>query len=140
MTGIANDKLRLYGLQFHPEVDLTVNGKAMLRSFLFDVAGLTPNFTMESREAACIRYIREKVGTNKVLVSRLNFFCRKCIINIITMHLNKMRLKCYYTNVFRMQYLSRNIFLLSPMYRFKKLEQCLLFCYLMKITKRLILT
>lgn len=77
VTGIANDKLRLYGLQFHPEVDLTVNGKAMLRSFLFDVAGLTPNFTMESREAACIRYIREKVGTNKVLVSKLKFFWLK---------------------------------------------------------------
>lgn len=38
------------------------------------------------------------------------------------MHLNKMRLNYYYTNVFRMQYLSRNIFPLSPMHRFKKLE------------------
>ncbi|XP_046672222.1 GMP synthase [glutamine-hydrolyzing] isoform X2 [Homalodisca vitripennis] len=68
ITGIANDKLRLYGLQFHPEVDLTTNGKAMLKSFLFDVASLTPNYTMESREAACIRYIKEAVGTNKVLL------------------------------------------------------------------------
>lgn len=74
VTGIANDKLRLYGLQFHPEVDMTVNGKAMLRSFLFDISGLTPNFTMESRETACIRYIRDKVGTNKVLVSKIYTF------------------------------------------------------------------
>lgn len=68
VAGIANDKLRLYGLQFHPEVDLTTNGKAILRSFLFDVAGLTANFTLESREKDCIKYLKEAVGTNKVLL------------------------------------------------------------------------
>ncbi|XP_039279535.1 GMP synthase [glutamine-hydrolyzing]-like [Nilaparvata lugens] len=68
IAGIANDKMRLYGLQFHPEVDLTKNGKSMLSSFLFDVAGLTANFTMQSREAECIKYIKDTVGTNKVLM------------------------------------------------------------------------
>ncbi|RZF38466.1 hypothetical protein LSTR_LSTR011956 [Laodelphax striatellus] len=68
IAGIGNDKMRLYGLQFHPEVDLTQNGKSMLSSFLFDVAGLTANFTMQSREAECIKYIKDTVGTNKVLM------------------------------------------------------------------------
>ncbi|XP_014276827.1 GMP synthase [glutamine-hydrolyzing] isoform X1 [Halyomorpha halys] len=68
IAGIANDKSRLYGLQFHPEVDLTTNGKAILHSFLFDVSGCTPNFTMKSREAECIKYIQEAVGKNKVLL------------------------------------------------------------------------
>ncbi|KAI4456164.1 gmp synthase-related [Holotrichia oblita] len=67
-AGISNEKLRLYGVQFHPEVDLTINGKAMLRNFLFDVAGLTGNYTMQGREADCIKYIKEAVGSNKVLV------------------------------------------------------------------------
>uniref|UniRef100_A0A1B6CTG3 GMP synthase (glutamine-hydrolyzing) n=2 Tax=Clastoptera arizonana TaxID=38151 RepID=A0A1B6CTG3_9HEMI len=68
ITGIASDKLRLYGLQFHPEVDLTENGKAMLQSFLFDIAGLRPGFTLESREEECIQYIKEAVGNNVVLL------------------------------------------------------------------------
>lgn len=67
-AGICNEKLRLYGVQFHPEVDLTLNGKAMLKNFLFDIAGLTGNYTMQGREAECIKYIKEIVGNNKVLV------------------------------------------------------------------------
>ncbi|BES89506.1 GMP synthase [Nesidiocoris tenuis] len=68
IAGIANDKLRLYGLQFHPEVNLTTHGKEMLHSFLFEVSGLTSNFTLKSREASCIKYIQEAVGKNKVLM------------------------------------------------------------------------
>lgn len=86
-AGIYNEKLRLYGVQFHPEVDLTQNGRTMLKNFLFDVCGLTGNFTMQGREQECVRYcdfynnaslfciicnqcryIRETVGDNKVLV------------------------------------------------------------------------
>lgn len=69
IAGIGNDKLRLYGVQFHPEVDLTVNGKIMLKNFLFDIAGLTGNYTMQGREIECINSIKEIVGNNKVLVS-----------------------------------------------------------------------
>ncbi|KAL1122107.1 hypothetical protein AAG570_003513 [Ranatra chinensis] len=68
IVGIANDKLRLYGLQFHPEVDLTPNGKAMLHSFLFEVSGVTGNYTLQSRELECIKYIQETVGRNKVIL------------------------------------------------------------------------
>ena len=69
ITGIANDKMNLYGVQFHPEVDLTPNGKVMLHNFLFGIAGLTGNYTIQGREAECIQYIRDTVGSNKVLVS-----------------------------------------------------------------------
>ncbi|XP_043270007.1 GMP synthase [glutamine-hydrolyzing] [Venturia canescens] len=68
VTGIAMEKMKLYGVQFHPEVDLTPNGKLMLHNFLFEIAGLTGNFTMQSRESQCIQYIRDTVGTNKVLL------------------------------------------------------------------------
>lgn len=70
VAAIANYKLRLYGVQFHPEVDLTPAGKTMLRNFLFDVAGLTGNFTMQSREVDCINHIKEMIGGSKVLVSQ----------------------------------------------------------------------
>lgn len=68
IVGICNEKLRLYGLQFHPEVDLTINGKTMLKNFLFDVVGLTGNYTMQGRQSECIKYIKETVGSNKVLL------------------------------------------------------------------------
>lgn len=69
VTGIASDKFNSYGVQFHPEVDLTPNGKIMLHNFLFGVAGLTGNYTLQDRESQCIQYIKETVGNNKILVS-----------------------------------------------------------------------
>nr|CAH7727087.1 unnamed protein product [Callosobruchus chinensis] len=68
-AGIYNEKLHLYGVQFHPEVDLTVNGKTMLKNFLFDIAGLTGNYTIQGREEECLKYIKATVGNNnKVLL------------------------------------------------------------------------
>lgn len=71
IVGIASDKMNLYGVQFHPEVDLTPNGKSMLHNFLFGIAGLTGNYTIRDREAQCIQYIRNTVGDKKVLVRNL---------------------------------------------------------------------
>lgn len=72
IVGIASDKLNLYGVQFHPEVDLTPNGKSMLQNFLFGIAGLTGNYTLHDRETQCIDYVRNTVGDKKVLVSKIN--------------------------------------------------------------------
>lgn len=69
VAGIYNEQARIYGVQFHPEIDLTVQGQKILSNFLFEIARLAPNFTMACRKEECIRYIREKVGNNKVLVS-----------------------------------------------------------------------
>ncbi|XP_043219698.1 GMP synthase [glutamine-hydrolyzing]-like isoform X2 [Amphibalanus amphitrite] len=68
VAAIANDKLRLYGVQFHPEVDLTEHGTAMLRNFLYNVAGVTGSFTLRSREVECLENIRTAVGSQKVLL------------------------------------------------------------------------
>ncbi|XP_045451738.1 GMP synthase [glutamine-hydrolyzing] [Melitaea cinxia] len=68
IAAIYNEQMRLYGVQFHPEVDLTPKGKQMLSNFLFDVAGLSRSFTLRSRRDACVQYIRDTVGDHKVLV------------------------------------------------------------------------
>lgn len=67
--GIANESKKLYGAQFHPEVSLTVNGKMILKNFLYDIAGCSGTFTVENRELQCIQDIKERVGSSKVLVS-----------------------------------------------------------------------
>lgn len=68
LLGIANEQKKLYGTQFHPEVDLTENGMDMLRNFLFEIAGCSSNFTVQNRQLGCIREIQEKVDKSKVLV------------------------------------------------------------------------
>jgi len=68
VAAIANEKQRLYGCQFHPEVDLSVNGLAMMENFLVHVAGVSRSFTMDRREVRCIEEIKRLVGDNKVLL------------------------------------------------------------------------
>ncbi|KAL5243827.1 hypothetical protein ACI65C_011237 [Semiaphis heraclei] len=68
VAAIGNDTKKMYGLQFHPEVNLTEQGTQMLKSFLYDVVGLAGSYTVKSREEECIKYIRHQVGQSKVLV------------------------------------------------------------------------
>uniref|UniRef100_A0A8C9QTK2 GMP synthase (glutamine-hydrolyzing) n=1 Tax=Scleropages formosus TaxID=113540 RepID=A0A8C9QTK2_SCLFO len=68
VTGIANEQKKLYGTQFHPEVDLTERGMQMLKNFLFEISGCTSNFTVQDREQSCICEIQERVQKSKVLV------------------------------------------------------------------------
>lgn len=71
IVSIANDSEKLYGVQFHPEVNLTINGNLMLKNFLYRIAGLKGTFTMKSRETECIEYIRKVVKNQKVLVKKI---------------------------------------------------------------------
>lgn len=68
VTAIANENSHVYGLQFHPEVDLTTHGKDMMRNFLYDICGLSGTFTIKDRETKCLEEIVEQVGDNKVLM------------------------------------------------------------------------
>eukprot|EP00795_Rhopilema_esculentum_P006678 gene6678-12235_t len=68
IAAIENHSKKLYGVQFHPEVDLTENGVDMMRNFLFKVAGCCPEFTITSREDGCIEELKKEIGpVNKVL-------------------------------------------------------------------------
>ena len=68
VVAIENLEANLYGVQFHPEVDLTENGQKIFENFLFRISGLTKNFSLEDREQIAIQHIQELVGDNHVLV------------------------------------------------------------------------
>ncbi|KJH52593.1 GMP synthase domain protein [Dictyocaulus viviparus] len=68
VAGIACSEKKLYGVQFHPEVNLTTNGKKMFDNFLFRICGCAGGYTLNSREQMCIHEIRTIVGNKKVLV------------------------------------------------------------------------
>ncbi len=60
---------RLYGVQFHPELDSAANGSRMMRNFLYLVCMAVGDYTMESFEEAQIEAIRARVGSDKVMLA-----------------------------------------------------------------------
>ena len=58
---------KIYAVQFHPEVMHTKNGSDILRNFLYNVCGVSGDWTMENFAREQIAAIREKIGDKKVL-------------------------------------------------------------------------
>lgn len=69
VAAMGNEEKKIYGLQFHPEVNHTENGVSMLRNFLYTVCGATGDWTMGDYATEQIAAIREKVGDGKVLLA-----------------------------------------------------------------------
>ncbi|HLM02468.1 MAG TPA: glutamine-hydrolyzing GMP synthase, partial [Pyrinomonadaceae bacterium] len=62
ITAIENAERRIFGLQFHPEVAHTPEGKEILRRFLFDVCGARGDWTSAQFIREEIEKIRATVG------------------------------------------------------------------------------
>ena len=67
-AAIASDSLKRYGFQFHPEVDDTEYGEAMLRAFVLDICGCRPTWTMERYIEEQVEAIRKSVGDRGVFL------------------------------------------------------------------------
>lgn len=65
---MANPDKKLYGVQFHPEVNHTENGKEMLYKFLYDVCGCKGEWKMEDYIENTVKEIREQVGSDGVVL------------------------------------------------------------------------
>ena len=68
-AAMADTERRLYGVQFHPEVNHTERGFDMLGNFLYEICGCRGDWTMESYAETAVRDIRGRVGGGKVLLA-----------------------------------------------------------------------
>jgi len=68
IAAAACPKKKLYGLQFHPEVEHTPLGKKMISNFLFDICGCKRSWTMKSFAKKTIAQIAETVDDKKVIL------------------------------------------------------------------------
>ena len=69
-VAICDEKRGFYGVQFHPEVNHTENGTAMLRNFLYEVCHAHGDWTMSDYLKTQIAALREKIGDGKVPLAR----------------------------------------------------------------------
>jgi len=57
----------IFGVQFHPEVAHTARGQDMLKSFLYEVCGCRPSWTMTSIIETSVEAVRAQVGSERVI-------------------------------------------------------------------------
>ncbi len=65
-----------YGIQFHPEVTHSIDGKQLLQNFLVDICGCKQDWTPDSFVETTIAALKEKLGNDKVvlgLIGRCRF-------------------------------------------------------------------
>ena len=70
VAAMANDERRIYGVQFHPEVTHTDEGRRIIENFVLNICGCKGDWTMDAYAETAVRQIREIVGdTGTVLLA-----------------------------------------------------------------------
>lgn len=67
-AAIEDKKNKFYGLQFHPEVEHSVNGTLMIKHFLFDVCKCESKWSIKSFSSDIITQVKKEVGKKRVIM------------------------------------------------------------------------
>lgn len=66
-AAMENPSKKLYGIQFHPEVNNSVNGTQVIKNFLYNVCNCSGDWVMSSFVEDSIKNLKEKIGDKKAL-------------------------------------------------------------------------
>lgn len=68
VAGFHIEEELTYGLQFHPEVTHSLEGKNILKNFIIDICGCHQSWTSASFIDSTVRAMKEKLGKDKVVL------------------------------------------------------------------------
>jgi GMP synthase (glutamine-hydrolysing) len=68
IAGMADEARGYYGVQFHPEVTHTLQGKALLERFVLGICRARPDWVMRDHVAEAVAAIRAQVGDEEVIL------------------------------------------------------------------------
>ncbi len=68
IAGMADEQRRFYGVQFHPEVTHTVQGRALIERFVLGICQARPDWIMGDYISEAVEKIRAQVGDEEVIL------------------------------------------------------------------------
>ncbi|SFQ09407.1 GMP synthase (glutamine-hydrolyzing) [Nitrosomonas cryotolerans] len=68
IAAMADETRQFYGIQFHPEVTHTLQGKAIIEHFVHDICNIDYSWNMPNYAEEAIGKIRSAVGNDKVIL------------------------------------------------------------------------
>ena len=66
-AAMENPEKKLYGIQFHPEVNNSVNGTLVIKNFLYNICNCSGDWQISSFVEETVSALKEKIGDKKVL-------------------------------------------------------------------------
>ena len=67
VSAMENPEKKIYAVQFHPEVNHTLEGMQILKNFVYDICECKGDWKMDDFAKTTIEQLREKIGNGKVL-------------------------------------------------------------------------
>jgi GMP synthase (glutamine-hydrolysing) len=68
IAGMADEQRRFYGVQFHPEVTHTIQGRALIERFVLGICQTHPDWIMGDYISEAVEKIRAQVGNEEVIL------------------------------------------------------------------------
>ena len=94
---VENKSKRFYGVQFHPEVTHTENGKKLISNFIFLICRAKRNWSSKDQKKKLIKDIKKQVGEKKVLCALSGGVDSSVVAQLLNKAIGK-KLYCIFVN------------------------------------------
>ena len=94
---IENSLMKLYGIQFHPEVSHTENGKKIISNFIFSICKIKKNWLSKNQKKALIQEVKQSVGKSKVICALSGGVDSSVVAKLVHSAIGK-QLTCIFVN------------------------------------------
>ncbi len=94
---IENKKKNFYGVQFHPEVTHTENGKKLINNFIFFICKIKRNWSSKDQKIRLIKDVQNLVGKNKVICALSGGVDSSVVAQLLNKAIGK-KLFCIFVN------------------------------------------
>ena len=94
---VENNKKKFYGVQLHPEVTHTENGKKLLSNFIFLICKIKRNWSSKYQKIKLIKDVRNQIGNNKVICALSGGVDSSVVAQLLNKAIGK-KLYCIFVN------------------------------------------
>ena len=95
MTIIENSQMKIYGVQFHPEVTHTDNGKQIFKNFVFSICNAKKEWNIISQKNKLIKEIQQNIKKEKVICALSGGVDSSVVALLINRAIKKKSYLCY---------------------------------------------
>ena len=94
---VENNEKKFYGVQFHPEVTHTENGKKIISNFIFLICKIKRNWSSKDQKIQLIKKVKQQVGSNKVICALSGGVDSSVVAQLLNKAIGK-KLYCIFVN------------------------------------------